>query len=116
MQFTQNISQADETLQSDGWTKGCDGYYAKNGKQLAFTIIVVSGYSDYVADCQVMVKDLQAAGINATMNAMSNDAFTSALGNVQYAPGILCTTPPPTPYYIYIPFSRTTTPPPTLQP
>src|SRR5713226_4645619 len=33
MQFTQNISQADETLQSDGWTKGSDGYYAKNGKQ-----------------------------------------------------------------------------------
>ncbi len=98
MQFTQNTSQAEQTLQSDGWTKGSDGYYARNGKQLAFTIIVVSGYTDYVADCQVMVKDLQAAGINATVNAMSNDAFTSALGNGQYDAGILWTNPGPTPY------------------
>ena len=108
MQFTQNISQADETLQSDGWTKGSDGYYAKNGKQLAFTIIVVSGYTDYVADCQVMVRDLKAAGINATVNAMSNDAFTSALGNGQYDAGILWTNPGPTPYYIYDGLLRST--------
>ena len=108
MQFTQNISQADQTLQSDGWTKGSDGYYARNGKQLAFTIIVVSGYTDYVADCQVMVKDLQAAGINATVNAMSNDAFTSALGNGQYDAGILWTNPGPTPYYIYDGLLRST--------
>jgi peptide/nickel transport system substrate-binding protein len=108
MQFTQNISQADETLQSDGWTKGSDGYYAKNGKQLAFTIIVVSGYTDYVADCQVMVRDLKAAGINATVNAMSNDAFTSALQNGHYDAGILWTNPGPTPYYIYDGLLRST--------
>src|SRR5258708_20774754 len=96
MQFTQNTSQADETLQSDGWTKGSDGYYAKNGKQLAFTIIVVSGYTDYVADCQVMVRDLKAAGINATVNAMSTDAFNNALFNVHYDAGILWTNPSPT--------------------
>jgi peptide/nickel transport system substrate-binding protein len=108
MQFTQNITQADQTLESDGWTKGADGFYAKNGKQLAFSIIVVSGYTDYVADCQVMVKDLQAAGINATVNAMSNDAFTNALGNGHYDAGILWTNPGPTPYYIYDGLLRST--------
>jgi peptide/nickel transport system substrate-binding protein len=108
MQFTQNISQADQTLESDGWVKGSDGYYAKNGKQLAFNIIVVSGYTDYVADCQVMVKDLQAAGINATVSAMSNDAFTNALQNGQYDAGILWTNPGPTPYYIYDGLLRST--------
>ncbi len=101
MQFTQNAAQAGQTLESDGWTKGADGFYAKNGKQLAFTIIVVSGYTDYVADCQVMVRDLKAAGINATVNAMSNDAFTNALQNGHYDAGILWTNPGPTPYYIY---------------
>lgn len=108
LQFTQDIAQADQTLESDGWTKGADGYYTKNGKQLAFSIIVVSGYTDYVADCQVMVKDLQAAGINATVNAMSNDAFTSALQNGQYDAGILWTNPGPTPYYIYDGLLRST--------
>src|SRR5260370_15058230 len=101
MQFTQNISQADETLQSDGWTKGSAGYYAKNAKQLAFTIIVVRGYTDYAADCQVMVRDLKAAGINATVNPMSTDSFNNALFNGQYDAGILWTNPRPTPYYIY---------------
>ncbi len=108
MQFTQNTSQADQTLESDGWVKGSDGFYAKNGKQLAFTIIVVSGYSDYVADCQVMVRDLQAAGINATVNAMSTDAFNNALFNGQYDAGILWTNPGPTPYYIYDGLLRST--------
>ena len=89
MQFTQSASQADQTLESDGWAKGSDGFYAKNGKQLAFSIIVVSGYTDYVADCQVMVRDLKAAGINATVNAMSTDAFNNALFNGQYDAGIL---------------------------
>ena len=108
MQFTQNIAQADQTLKRDGWTKGADGFYAKNGKQLAFSIIVVSGYTDYVADCQVMAKDLQAAGINASVNAMSNDAFTNALQNGQYDAGILWTNPGPTPYYIYDGLLRST--------
>jgi peptide/nickel transport system substrate-binding protein len=108
MQFTQNAAQADQTLESDGWIKGSDGFYAKNGKQLAFNIIVVSGYSDYVADCQVMVRDLKAAGINATVSAMSNDAFTNALQNGQYDAGILWTNPGPTPYYIYDGLLRST--------
>jgi len=108
LQLTQNTTQADQTLESDGWTRGSDGFYAKNGKQLAFNIIVVSGYTDYVADCQVMVKDLQAAGINATVTAMSNDAFTSALQNGQYDAGILWTNPGPTPYYIYDGLLRST--------
>jgi peptide/nickel transport system substrate-binding protein len=108
MQFTQNTAQAGQTLESDGWTKGADGFYAKNGKQLAFSIIVVSGYTDYVADCQVMVKDLQAAGINATVNAMSTDAFNNALQNGHYDAGILWTNPGPTPYYIYDGLLRST--------
>jgi len=102
LQFTQNTAQAGQTLQNDGWTRGADGFYARNGKQLAFTIIVVSGYTDYVADCQVMVRDLKAAGINATVNAMSTDAFTNALGNGHYDAGILWTNAGPTPYYTYL--------------
>lgn len=116
LQFTQNTTLADQTLQNDGWIKGSDGFYTKNGKQLAFTIIVVSGYTDYVADCQVMVKDLQAAGINATVQAMSVDAFNNALFNGQYDAGILWTNPGPTPYYIYDGLLRSTNSAPIGQP
>jgi peptide/nickel transport system substrate-binding protein len=108
LQFTQNTTQAGQTLESDGWVKGSDGFYAKNGKQLAFALNVVSGYTDYVADCQVMVKDLQAAGIKATVNAMSDDAFTNALQNGNYDTAILWTNPGPTPYYIYDGLLRST--------
>jgi peptide/nickel transport system substrate-binding protein len=34
MQFTQSASQAGQILESDGWTRSSDGFYAKNGNQL----------------------------------------------------------------------------------
>jgi len=108
LQFKQDAAQAGKTLESDGWAKGSDGFYAKNGKPLAFSISVVSGYSDYVANCQIMVKDLQAAGIKATVNAMSEDAFTNSLQNGHYDTSILWTNPGPTPYYIYDGLLRST--------
>jgi len=108
LQFKQDTTQAGKVLESDGWTKGSDGFYAKNGKALTFSIIVVSGYSDYVADCQVMVKDLQAAGIKATVSGMSDDAFNNALQTGHYDAGILWTNPGPTPYYIYDGLLRST--------
>jgi peptide/nickel transport system substrate-binding protein len=108
LQFKQDTARAGQVLEEDGWKKGSDGFYAKDGKPLAFSIIVVSGYSDYVADCQIMVKDLQAAGIKATVNGMSEDAFTNALQNGHYDAGILWTNPGPTPFYIYDGLLRST--------
>jgi peptide/nickel transport system substrate-binding protein len=108
LQFKQDTAQAGRVLEGDGWKKGSDGFYAKDGKQLAFSVIVVSGYSDYVADCQIMVKDLQAAGIKATVNGMSEDAFTNALQTGHYDAGILWTNPGPTPFYIYEGLLRST--------
>lgn len=108
MQLQHDPTTAGQTLENDGWTKGSDGFYTKNGKQLAFSIIVVSGYTDYVADCQVMAQNLQAAGMKVTVNAMSTDAFTNALQNGNYDAGILWTNPGPTPYYIYDGMLRST--------
>ncbi|HLG65061.1 MAG TPA: ABC transporter substrate-binding protein [Ktedonosporobacter sp.] len=116
MQLQHDPTTAGQTLESDGWTKGPDGIYTKNGKQLAFSIIVVSGYTDYVADCQVMAQNLQAAGMKVTVNAMSNDAFTNALQNGNYDAGILWTNPGPTPYYIYDSMLRSTNSAPIGQP
>ncbi|HZO74043.1 MAG TPA: ABC transporter substrate-binding protein [Ktedonobacteraceae bacterium] len=116
IQLQHDPATAGQTLESDSWTKGSDGIYTKNGKQLAFSIIVVSGYTDYVADSQVMAQNLQAAGMKVTVNAMSNDAFTNALQNGDYDAGILWTNPGPTPYYIYDSMLRSTNSAPIGQP
>ncbi|HET8910014.1 MAG TPA: ABC transporter substrate-binding protein [Ktedonobacteraceae bacterium] len=100
--FTVNSTKAEQLLQSAGFTKGSDGIYVdKKGKKLSVGLNVVDGYTDYITDCQLMSKDLQAIGINVTVNTSAYDTFNSALLNGQYDMAILWTNPGPTPYYIY---------------
>ncbi len=100
--FTVDTSKATSLLQSAGFTKGGDGIYAdKNGKKLAFTINVVTGWTDWVTDCQIMQSELKAIGINVNVNAVSFNAYFTALQMGTYDSAIHWTNPGPTPYYLY---------------
>ena len=100
--FAQNASMSEQLLQSAGFTKGSDGYYAdKNGKQLAFGIDVVTGYTDWITQCQIMASELKAVGINATVNSISYNAYYNALQMGDFSVAISWTNPGPTPFYIY---------------
>ncbi len=100
--FTQNTSMSEQLLQSAGFTKGSDGYYAdKNGKEISFGIDVVTGYTDWITQCQIMASELKAVGINATVNSINYNAYYNALQMGQFSVGISWTNPGPTPYYIY---------------
>jgi hypothetical protein len=39
-----------------GYTKGSNGFFEKNGKEIKLSIITNGGYSDWVADMQIMAK------------------------------------------------------------
>ncbi|HET9922095.1 MAG TPA: ABC transporter substrate-binding protein [Ktedonobacteraceae bacterium] len=102
LSFSQNTAQAQQLLQSAGFTKGSDGFYAdKNGKKLSFSIDVVSGWTDWITSCQIMASELKAAGMNVTVNSMSYDAYYSALQMGGFSVAISWTNPGPTPYFIY---------------
>jgi peptide/nickel transport system substrate-binding protein len=102
LNFTLNPGQSEQLLQSAGFTKGSNGYFVdKNGKQLSFSIDVVSGWTDWITSCQIMVSNLKAAGMNVSVNTLSYDAYYSALQMGNFSVGISWTNPGPTPYYLY---------------
>jgi len=61
----------------------------------------VSGWTDWVTDCQIMASNLQAAGMDVKVNAISYNSYYSALQMGSFDTAISWTTTGPTPYYLY---------------
>lgn len=82
---TPEIAAAKAVLEQAGWKMGKDGYFAKNGKTLAFAIKDPSSYTDYAADDAIVAQDLRKAGIDATFQGQAVTAWANdvADGNFQ---------------------------------
>jgi peptide/nickel transport system substrate-binding protein len=73
-------AKAKQLLASAGFTMGSDGIMANSkGQKLAFTVINIGDYSDWVASMQVITQNLKAVGIQLTPDNLTNTAFTAAL-------------------------------------
>lgn len=72
-------------LTADGYAKDSNGFWAKNGKEIQFTVEDPTAYSDYYADDQLIANELQAEGIDATVNGVQASQWysDSASGNFQ---------------------------------
>jgi peptide/nickel transport system substrate-binding protein len=94
-----DTAKAVSTLEADGYTKGSNGIFAKNGKQLSFTVDNVGGNSDWVAALQVIQQEFKSAGINLTVDELSGTDYDNNLykGDYQLAYGV--ETGGPSPYY-----------------
>jgi peptide/nickel transport system substrate-binding protein len=101
--MTPNITAADSLLAADGWVKGSDGIYAKNGTRLSMNAVVTSGYTDYIAVLSVLTQQLKAAGIEITTSQAANAEVISdqTLGKFQIAIGSVLQGPVGDPYYLY---------------
>jgi peptide/nickel transport system substrate-binding protein len=109
LSFSVDAAKAQQLLESAGFSKGGDGIYAdKQGKKLTFNLNVVSGYTDWITDCQLIASDLQAIGIKVTVNTIAFDAYYDALQKGNYDLAMLWTNPGPTPYYIFDGLLRST--------
>ena len=64
--YAYDPAKAISILKAAGYKKGSNGIFAKDGKQLSFTIINNGGYSDWVAAVNVIETDLKAVGISIT--------------------------------------------------
>ncbi|TDY45197.1 peptide/nickel transport system substrate-binding protein [Alicyclobacillus sacchari] len=105
-----NDAKAQQLLQAAGFRKDANGIYAKNGKELNFSLEVVSGWSDWDEDCLLIQQDLAKIGIKITINQVnfgtyySNIAPTASANGVQvgkYDLAISWTNSGPTPYLAY---------------
>jgi peptide/nickel transport system substrate-binding protein len=78
--YSYNPAKARQILASAGFKMGSDGIMANSaGQKLAFSVINIGGYSDWVASMQVVAQNLKAIGIQLTPDNLTNTAFTAAL-------------------------------------
>jgi len=102
---TNDPAKAQQILDSAGYTKGSDGIYqSPSGQKLSFTIKTITGYSDWDASLQIIVQELKAVGIDATVQDENSDPYTADIQNgdfqLAYAgSGGPAASPGPTPYY-----------------
>jgi peptide/nickel transport system substrate-binding protein len=75
-----NPAKARQLLESAGFKMGSDGIMANaQGQKLAFSVINIGDYSDWVASMQVVAQDLKAVGIQLTPDNLTNTDFDADL-------------------------------------
>jgi len=95
-------AKAQSLLQQAGFTKGSDGIFKdSSGKRLSFTVISISGYTDWTASLQVVADNLKQAGVEVKEQDFSHDDYFNKLftGDFQLGYGSLSTSPGPNPFY-----------------
>jgi len=97
--YSYDPAKAISILKAAGYKKGANGIFAKDGKQLSFTIINNGGYSDWVASVNVIETDLKAVGISVTPDNLSGTTWESDLDTGQYQLAYSWDSGGPTPYY-----------------
>jgi peptide/nickel transport system substrate-binding protein len=82
---TANAAAAQQVLQQAGFAKNSSGIFAKGGKTVSLTIIDPAAYTDYAQDDALIAQELKAAGIDATFQGISVDAWNAdvASGNFE---------------------------------
>jgi peptide/nickel transport system substrate-binding protein len=78
---TQDPTKVASILTADGYAKDSAGFYAKNGQEIKFSIEDPTAYSDYYADIQLASNELQAEGINCTVDGVATSQWYTDLGN-----------------------------------
>ena len=86
-------------LEADGYKKGSNGIFAKNGKQLSFTIINNAGFSDWVSAVNVIQSELKAVGIQVTPDNLSGSTYSTDVSDGKFQLAYQWDTGGPTPYY-----------------
>jgi peptide/nickel transport system substrate-binding protein len=97
--YAYNPKKAMSILEADGYKKGSNGIFAKNGKPLSFSIINNGGFSDWVNAVNVIVADFKAVGIQLTAQDLSQTTYQDKLFAGQFELGYGAETGGPGPYF-----------------
>ncbi len=80
-----DLPMVTQLMTNDGWVKGADGVWAKNGKRAAFTVITTAGNKRRELTEQVLQTQVKAAGFDmAIKNQKSDDLFGTTLPSGNY--------------------------------
>lgn len=76
---TSDAAKVASILTADGYAKDSKGIWAKNGTEISFSVEDPTAYSDYYADDQLISNELQAVGINCTVDGVQASQWYSDL-------------------------------------
>jgi peptide/nickel transport system substrate-binding protein len=76
-----SASQAEAVLTAAGYKKDSAGYFALNGKEVSLTIVDPASYTDYANDGALVAQELKQAGINATFDGISVNAWNADMAS-----------------------------------
>jgi peptide/nickel transport system substrate-binding protein len=78
---TGNPAAAEQVLTKAGFTKGSNGFFAKNGQTVSLTIVDPAAYTDYAQVDALVAQELRAAGIDATFQGLSVNAWNTDIAS-----------------------------------
>ena len=85
MPTTANAAAAEQLLTKAGFTKGSNGYFEKDGKPVAVTIIAPTAYTDMSQVDAIAAQELRGAGIDATFQGLSVDAWNADVADGDFS-------------------------------
>jgi len=87
--YTKDLSKVDELLTGDGYAKGTDGIYAKDGKPLEITIKSTAGNKRRETTETILQQQLKDAGITLNIaNTKAGDLFGQVLPDGDFQMGL----------------------------
>lgn len=97
--YTYDTKKAISILEADGYKKGSNGIFEKDGKKLSFNVINVGGNTDWVAALQIIQQEFKAAGIGLTADELSGNDYDNDLYNGRFQLAWGGENGGPSPYY-----------------
>ncbi len=70
-----DVPAAHALIEAAGWTRGSDGIFAKDGQRLSVNIHVNSALTEYTRTIDIIVEQLNRAGIQARSTPVENSVF-----------------------------------------
>jgi peptide/nickel transport system substrate-binding protein len=77
-------SKAKSILRKAGFKLKGGVFHTKTGKPLSFTMINISGYTDWIASAQIVQQELKAIGIKVTTSNLSGTTFDNDMYKGQF--------------------------------
>lgn len=91
--------QSASTLQADGWTKDSNGYFAKGGQELSFSLAAPKGWTDWNQMETMIATDLKAAGIKVNVEEPAQSAWFTDVANGNFDTILHWSNHGPSPFY-----------------